>query len=301
MANVHDDTAGAEHPGFLQKIKDKLHIGHHHKDKEVAPATSPKSTDTAVASKSTSTETDAPAAAPPVSEEPAIAKPSPPIEHEPHHPTPDLNKPVGHESEHHGGTPTVPVASPDQDIPDEGTKGTATSDDAQGGEFFDSEEGFSEAQKGEHHDGVPTFLVALPDKDLPDEETKEHLHHVTAGQDSEGAQHSPNKSLDSEEVFSNAQEGEHHGGVPTFLVALPDEEIPGEVNKEVSSDVAGKDADDSGVKQEIDSEKVINKAQQGEHDEGVPTSVIASPDQVLPGEETKEKLHHESAGQTEDA
>lgn len=251
MANAHDDTAGAEHPGFLQKIKDKLHIGHHEKHTAVAPATSPETTDTAVASKSTSTAVDAPAASPSVKEEPTTAKPSPPVEHEPHHPTPDLNKLVGHESEHHGGT--------------------------------------------------PTFLVALPDQDLPDEGTKEHLHHVTAGEASEGAQRSSDKGLDSEEVFSNAQQGEHHGGVPTFLVALPDQEIPGEVNKEVSSDVAGKDADDSGVKQEFNSEEVFNKAQQGEHHEGVPTFLVALPDQDLPGEETKEKLHHVSAERTEDA
>jgi len=256
MANVHDDTAGAEHPGFLQKIKDKLHIGQHQKDKEVAPAPNPTTTDTAVP-----TAVDAPAASPPVQEEePAIAKPSPPDEE----------------------------------------KGTATSD-AQGGEFFDSEEVFSKAKESEQHEGVPTFLVALPDKDLPDEGTKEHLHHVTAGEASEGAQHSSDKGLDSEEVFSNAQQGEHHGGVPTFLVALPDQEIPGEVNKEVSSDVAGKDADDSGVKQEFDSEEVFDKAQQGEHHEGVPTFLVALPDQDLPGEETKEKLHHVTAERTEDA
>ena len=244
MANVHGDTAGAEHPGFLQKIKDKLHIGHQQKDKEVDPATNPETTDAAVASKSTSTAVDAPAASPPVKEEPTVAKPSPPVEHESRPPALDLNKLVGHESEHHGGTPTFLVALPDKDIPDEVTKETATSD-AQGGEFFDSEEVFSKAKEGEHHEGVPTFLVAIPDQDLPDEGTKEHLHHVTAGQASDGAQQSPDKEFDSEEVFNKAQQGEHHEGVPTFLVALPDQD--------------------------------------------------------LPGDETKEKLHHVSAGRTEDA
>lgn len=293
MAHVHDDTTGAEHPGFLQKLKDKLHIGHHHKDKE---ATTPEA---AVSSKST-TATDAAnvPSPPPVKEEPAIAKPeaapaAAPVEEAPHHPTTDLNSLTGHEAEHHGGVPTFLAALPDQDMPSEATKeklhhmsagetATGTSD-VGGGEFFDSEEVFTKAQQGEHHEGVPTFLVALPDQDMPDEQTKEKLHHVSAGEP-----HSSNKEVDSEELFSNAQEGEHHGGVPTFLVALPDQEIPEEVNKGVSTS-------DSGDKEEFDSEEVFSKAQEGEHHEGVPTFLVALPDQDLPDEETKEKLHHVSA------
>jgi hypothetical protein len=41
-------------------------------------------------------------------------------------------------------------------------------------------------------------------------------------------------------------ESEHHGGVPTFLVALPEQDIPHEVSKNTSSgNVGGKDEFDS--------------------------------------------------------
>jgi hypothetical protein len=43
------------------------------------------------------------------------------------------------------------------------------------------------------------------------------------------------QKFDSEQVFQDAPQGEHYQGVPTFLVALPDEEIPAEVTKGVES------------------------------------------------------------------
>ena len=196
-------NANAEHHGFLQKIKDKLHIGGHHKSQEEEGVPSQVATDSAAVSSTP---------APPAKAEPVVAKPveaaAPAAapsdvqaeeQHQPYaaQPTTDLNSLAGHEAEHHGGVPTFLVALPDQDIPDEVTKDTATSDP-------------DEVTNGEDATAAgPT-------------EEQQQYH---AAQD---------KELDSEELFSNAQQGEHHDGVPTFLVALPDQEIPEEVNKGVA-------------------------------------------------------------------
>lgn len=293
-------NADAEHPGFLQKIKDKLHIGSHHKSDEDSGVPSQATTESAaVSGKSV---TDAAVPTPPEKEaEPGVATPAPVTSHfdvkpegrQHGHPTPDLNTLVGHEAEHHGGVPTFLVALPEQDIPDEVTKDTAAYDvvkgqtGAPGGGDFDSEEVFSKAQQGEHHEGVPTFLVALPDQDIPDTVNKETSSDVSAVPTEEHQHSTQDKELHSDEMFSNA----HHGGVPTFMVALPNEEIPEEVNKGVSesdtTSVGEKSVSgDTGVKQ-FNSEAVFSQARQGEHHEGVPTFLVALPDQDIPDEVTK--------------
>lgn len=286
MACSHGDSAekslpeqhkqGAEHPSFLQKIKDKLHVGHKHNDEDAATHAT---TDSAISSKNATTE---PVSASSVKEEPTAAKPptSSSVGVDQHHhgrPTTDLSEPAGHESEHHGGVPTFMVALPDQDIPEEVAPVTASKTSEQTTGEIDSEEIFRRAQQGEHHHGVPTFLVALPNQDVPEEVTKE----TSVGQ--EGHADSQRKELDSEKLFSSAQQGEHHGGVPTFLVAIPDQEIPDVVNQEGSS--ANARHADGG--EEIDSEKVFREAQQGEHHHGVPTFLVALPDEGIPDQVSK--------------
>jgi hypothetical protein len=338
MSNVHDDSAsGAEHPGFLQKLKDKLHIGHH-KEKDTTATHDVAAKDVPAVAKPASAE-PAPFPAAPVKEEVPPTKPEGehhggthtfladlpnkdlPTEETKshlHHVTPEEAPTTPGGGVPEGGVPTFLADLPDKDLPTDETKQhlhhvtpevhsptpqldseevpkeTAGNEfydskevpSAGNNEFFDSEEVFSKAQEGVHHEGVPTFLVALPEADIQAE--KEKLHHV------EAPEREPNTTdmVDSEEVFSTAQQGEHHGGVPTFLVALPDEEIPQEVNKGATPAVAGK-ADEEGSRAapgEFDSEEVFSKAQQGEHHEGVPTFMVALPDEDV--NESKQKLHH---------
>lgn len=327
MSNVHDDTAsGAEHPGFLQKLKDKLHIGHHKEPATHTDAAKSATTESALA------EPAKPAPAAPVKEEAATSPggehhggvhtfladlpdkelPTEETKSHLHHVTPEVHSPKpeldseevfshAQQGEHHGGVPTFIVALPDDEIPKEVTKetaeGTSTEKEfydskeappAGNNEFFDSEEVFSKAQsEGEQHEGVPTFLVALPEQDIQGVE-KAKLHHVETP---ERELNTTTDIVDSEEVFSTPQQGEHHGGVPTFLVALPDEEIPQEVNMGATPAVAGKADDDrDAAPEEFDAEEVFSKAQQGEHHDGVPTFLVALPDEDI--NESKQKLHH---------
>ncbi|KAG0617031.1 hypothetical protein M758_5G159900 [Ceratodon purpureus] len=301
MAHVEDHSAtgaapeehshGAEHTSFLHKLKEKLHIGSKHKDEKVAdsgeaPASATATHDAPVVSKSTS---DDQVSSTPVAKPVDVVAPLPatttaaPEEHAHHDSRPtamDVSSLAGHESEHHGGVPTFLAALPDQDVP--ALDSPAHPQLHHVAPDFDSEQ----AKQGEHHgrvpeDGVPTFLAALPDRDIPAEDSPRHpqLHHGTPG----SASH-----FDSKE----AQQGEHHHGVPTFLVALPDEEIPAEVTKSTSEAISPEHQEPhrghhAHGDEQFDSEEVFQDAQQGEHHHGVPTFLVALPDEEIPVEVTK--------------
>ncbi|KAG0617028.1 hypothetical protein M758_5G159900 [Ceratodon purpureus] len=342
MAHVEDHSAtgaapeehshGAEHTSFLHKLKEKLHIGSKHKDEKVAdsgeaPASATATHDAPVVSKSTS---DDQVSSTPVAKPVDVVAPLPatttaaPEEHAHHDSRPtamDVSSLAGHESEHHGGVPTFLAALPDQDVP--ALDSPAHPQLHHVAPDFDSEQ----AKQGEHHgrvpeDGVPTFLAALPDRDIPAEDSPRHpqLHHGTPGsashfdskevqQGEHHAQDSPTHKelhhveqgehhqggaphLDSEQVFEQAQQGEHHHGVPTFLVALPDEEIPAEVTKSTSEAISPEHQEPhrghhAHGDEQFDSEEVFQDAQQGEHHHGVPTFLVALPDEEIPVEVTK--------------
>lgn len=170
---------------MLQKIKDKLHIGHKHSDSTEAAAQSET-----IPSKTHEGEAAMPAAAP------AATTTTPhEVQEEQTQKKPIESLPASHVS--------------------------ATTKEAT-----------------DHHGGVPTFLTKLDGEDMPAEVTKsDHVapaameqgpHETTTGQAH------PTTDLNS----LVGHESEHHGGVPTFLLALPDQDIPDEVTKNTSSDVA---------------------------------------------------------------
>jgi hypothetical protein len=147
--------AGAEHTGFLTKLKEKLHIGNKHKEEKVAAP---------VESKGASDD--------------QVAAPLAPLE------VPTASAGVAPE-EHHGGTPTFLAALPDQDIPAE--------DSPTHPELHHGAPPVESEEVVRHHGvvpdgGVPTFLAALPDQDLPAEDSPTHpeLHHGEFGSEQQG-------------------------------------------------------------------------------------------------------------------
>jgi hypothetical protein len=311
---------GAEHPGFLQKLKEKLHLGHKHKDAKVGGEAEAPTHDAPVVTKSTTADHVAKPAdvvAPKSTSGDRVAKPAavavPPMSTDAapeeqqfydarSSATPDMASLAGHESEHHGGVPTFLAALPDHDVP--------ALDSPTHPELHHVAES-KEAQQGEHHghvpeDAVPTFLASLPDQDIPAEDAQAHpqLHHGTESKELHQGEHHgvvpdggvptflaalPDQDIRAhqelhhvQQVEHGAPQGEHHGGVPTFLATLPDQDVP---------------AQDTPTHPEL--HHVAEQQQQEEHhgqvpEDAVPTFLAALPDQDIPAEDAPahKELHH---------
>jgi hypothetical protein len=295
MATVEHQEDEKAHTGFLQKIKDKLHIGHKHSDSTEAAAQSES-----IPSKAHEEEAAVPAAATTTHEVKEEQKQTTPVEALP---VSHVDAPTQEgATDHHGGVPTFLTKLDDEDVPAEVTKSDDVAPAAMEQGPHETTTGHAHpttdlnslvGHESEHHGGVPTFLVALPDQDIPDEVTKntssdvatESNHRELPAHHGEGL-HATGSHPTTDLNSLVGHESEHHGGVPTFLVALPDQDIPHEVSKNTSSGNVG--AGQEGGKDEFDSEEVFSEAQQGEHHAGVPTFLVALPDQDIPDEVTKD-------------
>lgn len=159
---------------MLQKIKDKLHIGHKHSDSTEAAAQSES-----IPSKAHEEEAAVPAAATTTHEVKEEQKQTKPVDTLPVSHVDATTQEGG--TDHHGGVPTFLTKLDDEDVPAEVTKSDHVEPAAMEQGPHETTTGHAHpttdlnslvGHESEHHGGVPTFLVALPDQDIPDEITK---------------------------------------------------------------------------------------------------------------------------------